>query len=136
MCALRTAASPDMRTNPPLLQLADEQWGVIGLKWKEASCDKLGVVDGSSDGSNDNQGSGNNGNNDTVQADAGSNSNQQDDSQSSKLDGHSGWDTAWIKQKIQSFGKVSDSDFEKRWQDAVDGTWLDKFKSEGPSWVK
>lgn len=109
---------------PPLLQLANPQWGVIGAKFKETSCDKLGEVDGSSGGSSDHKGD------DSSDQPVGSHDT------SDKLDGHGGWDTAWIKQKVHSWDKVDDSDFEKHWQDSVGGTWLEKFKSESPSWVK
>lgn len=111
------------RLSLAVLQLADEHWGVIGLEWKEASCDKLGEVSG--DGGNDSKGD--------DSSDKGDNS----QSGSDKLDGHDGWDTTWLKHKVRSWGsKVDDSDFEKRWEDTVDGTWLSKFKSEQPSWVK
>lgn len=110
------------------LQLADERFGVIGLKWKETSCDKLGEVDDSSPDSDSQSG--------------GSSDDDQEDSKphawhEKTLEAHSGWDTTWIKQKVKSWGsRVNDDDFEKRWQSAVDGTWLDKFKEERPSWVK
>lgn len=96
---------------------------MIGLKWKPASCDRLGEVD---DDSPDNSP-------DTNSSDQEDSNDQQDKA----LDGHNGWDTAWIQQKVKSWGsQVKDGDFEKRWQDAVDGTWLSKFKAERPSWVR
>lgn len=100
-------------------QLADEHYGVIGLQWKPASCDQLGVIMIGS----------------VSQADKGDSggSSQQDANKDHQL---SSWDTDWIKKKVSSWGGLNDQQFEQRWKDTTQDTWASKYKWEKPGWVK
>lgn len=99
----------------PLLQLADEHWGVIGLKWRETSCDKLGEV--TDDGGNEDNKSSN-------------------ESQDGELKDFENFDTNWIKEKVRSFKGLDDKSFSQRFKDTVDGTWASTFDSKTPEWAK
>jgi hypothetical protein len=131
------------------VQLADEHWGVIGVKFKQTSCDKLGPIEGSDSSSGNNEGKSNNGSQDSNTSSSSQDSNNSSQGNNSSQDGKQdsgdkqdplkefkGWDDSWIKQKVSSWDKLEDDDFEKHWEDLTDDTWASKFKQEKPSWVK
>jgi hypothetical protein len=113
------------------VKLADEHWGVIGVKFKQTSCDKLGPIEGSDSSSGNNEGKSDNSNNSSQ-------GNNQDSSNKdhNPLREFKGWDDSWIKQRVSSWDHLKDHEFEKHWEDLTSDTWASKFKQEKPSWVK
>lgn len=87
-------------------QLADEHWGVIGLKWSETSCDQLGEVDGSSgdsDWSDSGSSDGDSSDDDSSDGDSSDGDSNTSDGTSDiprlheELKDFHGYDTTWVK---------------------------------------
>lgn len=119
------------------VQLADEHWGVIGVKFKQTSCDKLGPIDGSDNSSDNNKGETDNGSqdNNSSQDNSSQDNSSQKDSQD-LLKEFKGWDKSWIKQRVSNWDHLKDDEFEKHWEDLTSDARASKFKHEKPSWVK
>lgn len=96
------------------LQLADQHWGVIGVRFKQTSCDNLGS-------SNKGSGDDNKGSSPSDQQGA----NNSGDSEQPGLTGDS----------ITASIKKASNNFDKKWQDLSSKSDT-KWKAQKPDWFK
>jgi len=125
LCHCPLMSQPQCRQCHVHLQLADTKQGVIGVDFKQVSCDKLGPVD-SADSSNDSpRNEDDKSSKDSPRDDNDGNSQQDHGDDKGKDDSSSTSD--WIDKKKAEF---------KKKRDEMSGKDVFLSKWERPSWVK